>query len=54
MRHAYDPPTSIRLPREVRNFLRACAKAEGRTLSGMIIKILKQWQVWREKRERNL
>jgi predicted DNA-binding protein len=48
----YDSPTSIRLPREVRDFLRACAKAEGRTLSAVVIEVLRRWQVWKKKQSK--
>ena len=48
----YDSPTSIRLPREVREFLRACAKAEGRTLSAVVIDVLRQWKLWKSKKEK--
>ena len=42
---ALEYPTSIRLPTEIRRFLRKAAKLRRRTMTRLIIVILEEWMV---------
>lgn len=41
-----DYPTSIRLPDDLKRELASAARAQGTTLSWIIVAILKQWSVF--------
>jgi fructose-1,6-bisphosphatase/sedoheptulose 1,7-bisphosphatase-like protein len=40
----YNQPTSIRIPKMLKDFLRRRADADNRKLSQMIVMILEQWR----------
>lgn len=51
MRHEYEKPTSVRMPPELQAYIRAVAAKQDRSLSFIIVDIVRRWVEWDKKRK---